>query len=168
MTRAWRRCLVVARLATVAGVASGCVGDTTGPTPMRRPELIFAEVDTGSFTTRLMGYSALEGIWELAPGEANLPQPTQYWYLRPTTGEVLYSGVLADLARGTYTAINSPTLDAIGPAEEWAPRATASWCCFWMASHTGCSTRGAGPLRAVPFRVNPAAAHPASHPTAKR
>jgi Tol biopolymer transport system component len=121
MMRAWVRYLVAAGLAAVAGAAAGCAGDTTGPTPLRRPELVFAEVDTGTFTTRLMGYSAHEGVWELAPGEANLPQPTQYWHLQPTTGEVLYSGVLADLARGTYTPLSSPTLDAIGPVHEWAP-----------------------------------------------
>lgn len=114
------RCLVIAGVAAV-GAAAGCAGDTTGPMPLRRPELVFAEVDTGTYTTRLMGYSAPEGVWELSPGEASLPQPTQNWHLRPTTGEVLYSRVLADLARGTYTALNSPTLDAIGPVHEWAP-----------------------------------------------
>lgn len=117
----WVRCLVAIASAAVAGAAAGCAGDTSGPTPVRRPELVFAEVDTATFTARLMGYSAHEGVWELAPGEANLPQPTQYWNLRPTTGEVLYGGVLADLARGTYRALNSPTFDAIGQVHEWAP-----------------------------------------------
>jgi dipeptidyl aminopeptidase/acylaminoacyl peptidase len=102
-------------------MAAGCAGDTTAPMSANRPELVFAEVDTGTFTTRLMGYSASQGIWELAPGEANLPEPTQYWWLRPTTGQVLYSNVLADLAQGTYTSVNSPTLDSMGPAVEWAP-----------------------------------------------
>lgn len=121
MTRSWVRCLVAAGSATVVGAAAGCAGDTSGPTPVRRPELVFAEVDTATFTTRLMGYSAHEGVWELAPGPAHLPEPTQYWQLRPTTGEVLYGGILADLARGTYTPLSSPLLDSIGPALEWAP-----------------------------------------------
>ncbi len=121
MTRISVRCLVTAGVAAAVSAAVGCAGDTAGPTPLRRPELVFAEVDTATYTTRLMGYSAHEGIWELAPGEANLPQPTQYWHLRPTTGEVLYTGVLADVARGTYTLLSSPTLDALGPVHEWAP-----------------------------------------------
>jgi len=89
MVRAWVRCLLVSAASTGAGMAAGCAGDTTAPMSANRPELVFAEVDTGTFTTRLMGYSASQGVWELAPGEANLPEPTQYWWLRPTTGQVL-------------------------------------------------------------------------------
>jgi hypothetical protein len=48
---------------------------TSDPTPAERPELVFAETDSVTGLSAIVGYSDAEGVREIVPGPSRLPRP---------------------------------------------------------------------------------------------
>jgi dipeptidyl aminopeptidase/acylaminoacyl peptidase len=82
-----RRRAVAAVLLLAGLLACG----TSDPTPLERPELVFAETDPATGLSTIVGYSDADGVREIVPGESRLARPAYgHVLVRPSTGELLY------------------------------------------------------------------------------
>jgi dipeptidyl aminopeptidase/acylaminoacyl peptidase len=98
---------------------------TSDQTPAERPELVFAETDSATRLSAIVGYSDAEGVREIIPGPSRLPRPAYGDVLvRPSTGELLYYSdeqgraglVLLDAATGRFRYLELP-----GVPLNWSP-----------------------------------------------